>query len=359
MNLVHILLYSVPITAFRFVSTAIRENKLYAISKNDWDSSFQVKVYELKEGSIEYIFGSGTSHSLTKLGRGFELKFFDVPSTIQEYHNKLWLKSVQTDYGTEIDNSNSNFMGYINLSDMTFNADTSFVKFPTTENFPLFGYTMNTITNEHGSALYTTGGVIYLKSKNEYMSSNSVFKYNFNTKEWKDLSPDVKGKLNPLYSHTNVVMDNRYLLLIGGKVAKDHTKDSSLNIKEKDLFKVNSVYNLTKFDTITNNLESIAVNSDLFNSSVLSLQLTDFSAIFYNNQVYALGGQVIGSQKQIIEYSSKLGTLSFRENRWSWSPISDDAGNNYNSPIEAESSILFNDQIILTSGKLTCFISYI
>ncbi|KXN67330.1 hypothetical protein CONCODRAFT_19696 [Conidiobolus coronatus NRRL 28638] len=351
MNLIYGLFYSVSITAVSFVSTTIRENKLYAISKNDSDSSFQVTAYELKDGLIKDIFSNGNSHSLTKLGRGFELKFFDIPDTLQEYRNKLWLKADQIEYEPEIDNAKSNFMGYINLSDMTFYPDSNFVKFPTKENFPLFGYTMNTISNEQGSFLYTTGGVIYSKSKNAYISSNSIFKYNFNTREWKDLSSDVKGKLKPVYSHSNVVMDSRYLLLIGGKVAKDQTKDSTLSIKENDLFKVNSIYNLTKFDTVTNNLESITVKSSMFDSSVPSLQLTDFSANFYNRKVYALGGMAISNEKQTPERNSKIGTLGFNDNQWSWSPINDEAGNIYNSPVEAKSSMLFNDQIILTSGK--------
>ncbi|KXN71222.1 hypothetical protein CONCODRAFT_6115, partial [Conidiobolus coronatus NRRL 28638] len=73
MNLTYILLYSVSIIAGRFVSTTIRENKLYAISNTDSDNNFQVTVYDLKEGLVRDIFNKGTSYSLAKLESGFDL----------------------------------------------------------------------------------------------------------------------------------------------------------------------------------------------------------------------------------------------------------------------------------------------
>ncbi|KXN65713.1 hypothetical protein CONCODRAFT_12617 [Conidiobolus coronatus NRRL 28638] len=333
MNLIIVLLYSISIIAIKFVSTAVRENKLYAISANDSDNSFQVTSYELKDGSIKDIFSNGISSSLTKLGRGFELKFFDIPNTLQEYRDKLWLKADQTSADTKTSNTDSNFMGYINLNDLSFKRDTSFIEFPKDENFPVFGYTMNTITNERESALYITGGVIYSKSKDAYISSNSFFKYNFATKKWDDMTSGAKGKLNPVYNHTSVVAD-KTLVLIGGRVAKDPTKDSTLNVSEDGLFKINSIYNLTKFDTVTNNWK-----------------LTEFSANFYSNKVYTLGGSATSNEKQAPDRNTKLGILDYNGNQWSWSPVFDDAGNIFNSPVEAKSSLIFNDQIILTSGK--------
>jgi hypothetical protein len=351
MNLIYFLLYSISVIAVRFISTAIREDKLYAISKDDSNNSFHVTVYDLKSGLIGDVFSSGTTYSLTKLERGFDLKFFDVPDTLQEARNRLWLKSDQVSYGTGFNNSNSNFMGYINLSDMTFKADSSFIKFPTAENFPIFGYTMNTITNDLESALYVTGGVVYSKIKDEYISSNSFFKYNFATKEWKDMSLDVKGKLNPVYNHASVVVDNKTLVLIGGKVAKDSTRDSTLIISEDDLFKVNSIYKLTRFDTVTNSWESVALNVSLFDRSITTIQLTEFSANFYNNKVFLLGGLVTSNDKQNQDHNSKIGILDYKSNEWIWSPVVNDSGNFYSSPIEAKISLLFNDQVILTSGK--------
>jgi hypothetical protein len=358
MNLIYFLLYSISIIAIKFVSTAVRENKLYAISINDLDNSFKVTAYELKDGLIEDVFINGVTSSLTKLERGFDLKFFDVPNTLKEYRDKLWLKADQTSSDAKTSSTHSNFMGYISLSDMTFKPDSSFIKFPTDENFPLFGYTMNTIANDRESALYVAGGVIYSKSKDAYISSNSFFKYNFATKEWKDMTSDAKGKLNPVYNHTSVVYD-KTLVLIGGRIAKDPTKDSTLNISEDGLFKVNSIYNLTKFDTATNNWQSIALNTSMFDSSVASLQLTEFSANFYKNKIYALGGLATSNDRKIPDRNTKVGILDYNTNQWSWSPVFDGSGNVYSSPVEAKSSLVFNNQIILTSGKLNRFILYI
>ncbi|KXN71223.1 hypothetical protein CONCODRAFT_6116, partial [Conidiobolus coronatus NRRL 28638] len=66
---------------------------------------------------------------------------------------------------------------------------------------------------------------------------------------------------------------------------------------------------------------------------------------------YALGGLATSNGKQSPDLNTKLGILDYNGNQWSWSPVFDDAGNIYSSSIEAKSTLLYNDQIILTSGK--------
>jgi hypothetical protein len=352
MNKLFILFYSVSITAISVVSATIKDNNLYLIYKYESNNIYELSIYNLKSGRMKDICKDKKNINMTIPISKHALKFTDAPVNLQDYHNKLWLKADQTDYGPEIDNSNSKFMGYINISDMSFIDDTSTVKFPETEKFPKFGYTMNKVEGKCGSALYASGGVVYSKSLDAYISSNSFFKYNYTTDEWVDMTSKYNGKLDPIYGHKSVVMDSRYIVLFGGKIAKDPSKNSILNINDNSLFKVSSIYNLVKFDTVTNYWESTVLNTSMFDSSIASLQLTDFSINFYKNKVYTLGGLATSNDRNTTDHNTKLGILDYSRNQWSWSPVFDKNGNVYGSYIEAKYSIIYNHQIILISGKL-------
>ncbi|KXN65715.1 hypothetical protein CONCODRAFT_12619 [Conidiobolus coronatus NRRL 28638] len=322
---------------------------MYVISANDTGNNFQVTVYELKDSSIKDIFNSKKIFNINILVSGLNLKFTDAPEDLQADHNKLWLKVDQTSLGLETGSLKSNFIGYINTHDMSFKSDISSVKFPVIDKFPQFGYTMDKITNEYGSALYSTGGVVYSKRLGAYISSNSFFKYNYTTLEWVDMTSKYRGKLDPIYNHKSAVMDNRYLVLFDGKIAKDPTKETTLNINEDGLFKDNSIYNLKKFDIVTNIWESISLNTSMFDSSVASLQFTELSVNFYNNRVLTLGGLVASNENKQPSNNRYLGILDFKENQWRWSPVLDEGGDIFNRPILAKFSLIYNDQIILIS----------
>jgi hypothetical protein len=214
---------------------------------------------------------------------------------------------------------------------------------------------MNKITDKYGSALYITGGVIYSKSLDTYISSNSFFKYNYTTNEWVDMTSKYSGKLDPIYNHKSMVMDNRYLILFGGIMAKDPTKEVSLNTNDDGLFKVSSIYKLTRFDTVNNSWDSITVNSSMLDSSIASLHLTKFSTNFYKDKLYILGGFAEINEKQALNLNSKLGILDYKKSQWSWSSLLDNAGSAYNSTVDPKYSLIYNDQIILISGKYSYF----
>ncbi|KXN65716.1 hypothetical protein CONCODRAFT_12620 [Conidiobolus coronatus NRRL 28638] len=215
MRLFYILLSIVTPLDFSIDSTTIKGSKLYSIYEDNNDNYIKVISYELKDGLTSDVFSRGESYRLNKIVRGFKLKFFDVPENLNGEHDKLWLKAYQTAYDAEISNSNSNWMGYICLSDMVLNPNNSLIKFPTTDKFPLLGYTANMITNEYGSALYITGGAIYSKNKDALISSNSFFKYNYTTLEWTDMTSNYSSNLDPIYDHKSAIVDNRYLVLLG------------------------------------------------------------------------------------------------------------------------------------------------
>jgi hypothetical protein len=146
-------------------------------------------------------------------------------------------------------------------------------------------------------------------------------------------------------------MDNRYLILFGGIIAKDPTKETSLNTNDDGLFKVSSIYKLTRFDTVNNSWDSITVNSSMLDSSIASLHLTKFSTNFYKDKLYILGGFAESNEKQALNLNSKLGILDYKKSQWSWSSVLDNTGSTYSSIVDSKYSLIYNGQIILISGK--------
>jgi hypothetical protein len=353
MKLFFILLSIVTSLDFSIDSTTIKGSKLYSIYEDYNDNNIKVISYELKNGITSDVFSKGESYRLNKIVRGFKLKFFDVPQSLNGEHEKLWLKADKTVQGAEISNSNSNsnsnWMGYICLSDMALNPDNSLIKFPTTNKFPLLGYTTNTITNEYGSALYTTGGAIYSKNDDDLISSNSFYKYNYTTLEWNDMTSKYIGSLDPIYDHKSVVMDNRYLVLLGGNVSRDQSKNSNLTVSNLSLFKANSIYKLWVFDTLTNIWENVTLNPSIYDSNASKLNLSIFSATSYNNTIYVLASDLREEGSTDTEKDQYLGTLDFKSKVWSWIPIPRQDSGLSNSNITTTELPIFNNRLIILS----------
>jgi hypothetical protein len=328
-------------------SITVKNNKLYSIYENLNETSWKVFVYDLKNGPISDVFSGGKSYNLLTFRKGFKLKFFDAPEILQEDRNKLWIKALQIGHGPEIDLSFSNWMWCINLTDMSLKDDAPLVKFPAVDNFPQFGYSLNTITNELGSALYVTGGVAYSKNDDKYYSSSSFFKYNYTTKEWKDMSANYSGKPAQIFYHNSAVVDNRYLSLIAGFIERNPTNAAILDFENKELFKIKSMYNLTTFDTFKNTWESTTLSTNMFDSNIAKLNLINFSVATHDSKVYALGGGVIEDGFTIGQMNQYVGALDYKSKTWSWNPIFNEDGTKFNNTVFAAESLVFNEQIII------------
>ncbi|KXN70725.1 hypothetical protein CONCODRAFT_6655 [Conidiobolus coronatus NRRL 28638] len=327
-------------------SVTIKDNKLYMIYENE-DNIYRVVVIDLKNGPISDIFSSGKIYKLGNFFDGFKLKFINNSEILPEDANKLWIKAMPNEIVFDIDRSFSDWVGYIDLNDMSLKTDTSIIKFPATDKFPLFGYTMNTITNEHGSAIYITGGVVQSKVYNTFMGSNSFFKYNHTTKEWVDMASNYTGILDPIYHHKSLVLDNRYLVLLGGQIPKNPTINSNLFDYNSTYFIFKSMYNLTIFDTLTNSWENTAISADIWDNEKRNLGLAKFCAVSYNNKVYVIGGFILKDGVEMGELNLFLGTLDYKTKTWSWNPMFNEDGSKFIYSIVTGDMLVYNEQIII------------
>jgi hypothetical protein len=346
MKLNYILLSAVASIDYGMDSVTIKGNNLYLIYENN-DQFYRVVVIDLKNGPISDIFSSGKVYKLGPFFDGFKLKFVNNREILPEDPNKLWIKTMPNDIVHTIDRSFSDWIGYIDLNDMSLKTDTSIFKFPATEKFPLFGYTMNSVTNSYGSAIYITGGVIHSKKDNTFMGSSSFFKYNHTTKEWLDMTSNYSGKLDPIYSHKTLVLDNRYLVSLGGRMPKNSMIYSNLFDYNNTYYIFKSIYNLAIFDTFTNKWENTALNADIWDKDKRNLGLVDFSAVSYNSKIYILGGLVLKDGSDHGELNLSLGTLDYKSKIWSWNPMFNEDGSNFIFSIAAGEIVIYNEYIII------------
>jgi hypothetical protein len=327
-------------------SAIVRDNKLYVICEYYFDS-FELKVYELKDGPTIDIDNSAKYFGLISKLEGFDLKFIDT-SNCKNSDNKLWVRAELRENVAKYGNSSyMNWVGYIDLYDMSLKSDSSF-KLPTSKSFPVTGYTVNTITNGFGSALYIEGGKIYSKKDDRYSDSDSIFKYNCTTKEWIDMNYSINGRLKILAEHKSVIIYNRYLVMLGGVLENSNNDPEKSNINES-ILNYRSLYNFTVFDTFTSNWEIVTIKPDIFDTSVLEFQFNGFLVSANSDKILILGGAV---GKNGEEYrNSYIGILDYNSKTWTWNPIHGDDGTNFKNRI-SNYLLIYNNQLIVISGIL-------
>lgn len=342
-------------------SVTVRGSKLIAIGKSIYNSSTfaNVNVFELKESTQVGIINSMKTFHFDRIERSYDFFMLDIPDYLQKGKNKVWVKfkRSQVSHGPTV-SPFMDWVGYINLDDMTLEHDPDFIKFPTHENFPVINYTINTITNKFGSALYITGGEIYSKMDKKTIECNSFFKYNFTTKEWVDMTYSASKKLKPLFHHNSLVIDDRYLVVLGGKRRTVYYSIPGIYDHNMPLFEYNSLYNLTIFDTFTNSWENINIKADVFTKNVSTLHLYGLFATVYKGKIIVFGGGASENRSNVYSENQFMGIFDLKSKNWVWFPITNEDGINYESTRSPGEIVLFNDQIIICNSKLNFIFSY-
>ncbi|KXN74855.1 hypothetical protein CONCODRAFT_111884 [Conidiobolus coronatus NRRL 28638] len=339
------------------VSTTVRGNKIIAIYYS-LKLYFRVRIFEIKEGTTSDIFNSGKTFDFGHDNQHFVLDHLDIPDSLQEGKNKLWLRFGHGEYPYDLTTySFMNWAGYINLDDMSLRNDSSFIKFPTDKNFPVRRYKTNIITNKFGSALYVTGGEIYSKKVKDFTAINSFYKYNFTSREWADMTYTTVGKLKPLFDHNSVIIDNRYLVILGGE-RQIYNSTFNFNGRDRPEYEHNTLYNLTIFDTLTNKWDNVNVDANIFDASISKLKFELFIATVYKDKIIVLGGTSRETKSNRYNFNSHIGILDFKYKIWNWFPILNEDGSNYATVSNFGSIQVLNDQLIICSSKLNFIINY-
>jgi hypothetical protein len=331
-------------------SATLKNNKLYAIY-HSITGYIKCKVYELKDGPIIDIVNSVKTIKLNLTLNSTGLKFIDIPDNSEDSHNKLWVRTKSPYFFNGKENTtNANWVGYINLDDKSLKTDSSFIDFPPFTNSLISEYTVNTVNNKFGSAIYIVGGNLNSNDVNRYRNTNSFLKYNFTIGKWVDMTYSAVGKLKPFIGYKSVIVDNRYLVVLGGYIREKINELESQSGKGF-IEKYNSLYNLTIFDTFANNWEIINIRPDIFDTNIATLKFHSFSAQVYNNKIIVIG-MLVGEDNYFSGYNSPyMGILDYNSKTWTWIQVYGEDGSKYNSGIYTDYIFVYNDQLIAYSSN--------
>ncbi|KXN66101.1 hypothetical protein CONCODRAFT_12117 [Conidiobolus coronatus NRRL 28638] len=162
----------------------------------------------------------------------------------------------------------------------------------------------------------------------------------------------INGKLKPVIGHSSAIVDNRYLAILGGYTNVDDN-ESERSSGYESLYKYYSLYNLTVFDTFTNDWENINIEPDIMDTSKVNIQFKEFLSTADKNKVYILAKTAGEDNTNAVDRILYLGILDYSSKTWNWSPIYDEDGGKYNSSISANDLVVYKDQIIIINDNTT------
>jgi hypothetical protein len=359
MFILQFIIYFLPVVSemYFYIYATIRNNNLYYFYQEREFKYIKSNVYELKEGSIINTINTAKTYEYIDTLNKYRTDFIDGPSNSQKSINKIWVGSeVERNVTLYGNSTHINWMGYIKLDDMSLKRDSSFIKIPTHKNFPTVGYTINTINNELGSAIYIIGGRIKSKYSGRHSIVNTFFKYNFTSKKWIDMTYSTNRKLDPIEGHQSVVVYNRYLVVLGGRMDNKNISDRLSNKEPLSIY--NSLYDLPVFDTFTSSWEIIKIKPNVFDTSVTTIQFSNFLASVYNNKIIVLGGFVGENGSNKGSGNHYFGVLDYESKTWNWAPIQNEDSNKYYSTAFVKKLLVYEDQLIICTGNLKSIFIY-
>ncbi|KXN65718.1 hypothetical protein CONCODRAFT_12622 [Conidiobolus coronatus NRRL 28638] len=339
-------------------STTIRDNKLYTIYNNYKSQKLEIAAYQLNNGIISDISSNGRSYELLSINSLFKFTFLDVPKNLQD-DNKLWLVADQEGpVNIDIENPYSNWMGYIDLTDMSLKPIPSIIKNLKSDRFPIFWFTRSIVTSNHESSLYIIGGSPYTDKNHIVTYSNIFYKYNFTTSDWVNMASISNGFIYPINYHSTLAVDNRFLYVLGGRsiynstVDSNSTFDSDMKLVDSKYLKETTPFNIWIYDIYEKIWKFNNIDIDIFDRGLLNIDIYGYYPQYYKENIYLVGAGLSNPKFYRPNNITKFGMLDIKTKKWIWAPLINEDGSSYNHKEVFRDSILFNDQLILISAEM-------
>jgi hypothetical protein len=340
-----------------FSSAILRGNKIYAFSNNYfWSKRPMISAYTINSKDVQTIISNGTVLNLTNLPDTYLpglLDFHIKDSNQLFFMGGQKYNSLKT---SSIDNTPLLSTYDLSFNNMTYhNQDV--MKQPTFDKFPQYYYSSTpvTVTQKDGSTqtvIYIFGGYIYSDKLKKPALTNLFYSYNVNTKEWKDLNDSViNDKVPPLGGHTAVLVENRYIYMLGGLTwpegnYTDQVANSASGPPATSLSKI--LYYDTQENSWTKK-NATSVDDNL----LINKPLFGFSGNYYNDSIIIFGGFV--NNNTVPDFPAAYTTLyskyNVKTNKWNFTSIARNSDKIVKTPmIACSGSIIYNNQLILVDG---------
>jgi hypothetical protein len=297
----------------------------------------QIDIYNLKDGPISEI--TKTQVNITNAPLGYMPQFLNFTQDFQNgLYNKIWmLGGYIPDFVTDSKLDESKWMAqYVN--DKQLNFGSGFIKTPNYTYFPKGGYSQNIINVNNNPVMYIIGGYIFSDQTNSTTLTSCVFKYDFNSNNWSDLSDGSKSILPPIAIHRTVKVNND-LFIINGFSPNVTDANYPQTYSSNDPIKDSPINKMYRFDLSTEKWTAITLKTNLDSSKYADNSMLGASYDYYNGSIISYGALRYSNSR---DKEPHFGTLDLTTMEWRWDQINTDNGLDNNLKLMFHQTLILN-----------------
>ncbi|KXN65822.1 hypothetical protein CONCODRAFT_12486 [Conidiobolus coronatus NRRL 28638] len=335
-----------------FADESIYNRIPYSVFKNDKFYIFftteigqeypTLSVYDLKDGPISHI--SKTIVNITNTPDGYMPQFLNFGQDFQNgLYSDIWLmEGYYVSYITDNKLNSSKWIAKL-VNDNQLSFGSSYIKFPDYINFPKGGFTQSIVNVNNNPVMYIIGGYTYSSQLNSAIITSCVFKYDFNSNSWSDLSEASKSILPPIANH-HTVQVNSTLFIINGSSPNTNNTHYPQTYSTKKPIKLNPINKIYKFDLSTGKWAAIPIKTNLDSSLYGDGNMSGASYDSYNGNIITYGN--VGNNYSDLG-DPHFGTLDLMNFEWRWDEIKSDSGLDNSLDLVSHQTLVIRDQLLL------------
>jgi hypothetical protein len=324
-------------------SGILKGDKFYFYNPaTDGSNTGVVNIYTLKDGPISQI--DNNEVNITNVPTGYMPQFLNFPQDTQNgVSNEILLLEGYTPESLANNKLDESKWIAQFVNDNQLNFGPSFIKTPNYTYFPKSGFTQNIVNVNNKIVMYIIGGFAFSNEITSVVLSSCVFKYDFDSNSWSDLSESSKSILPPIVVHRSVEVNNSLLIFNG---ASPNTTDSKYpqTYDSNNPYYANSIDKMYKFDLLTEKWTAITLKTNLDSSKYEDESMLGASYDYYNGNIVSYGALKFLNINDTYPY---FGTLDLTKMEWKWSQIQTDYGLDNSLSLFFHQSIIIRDQLIL------------
>jgi hypothetical protein len=329
-------------------SGILKNGKLYGFAPAQLGEKIpKIVIYTLKDGPVSEI--QKTEMNITYAPSGYMPQLLDLSENLNnEVSNEVWMiESYLSSTVTANKFDGSKWMAQF-ADDKQLNFGSGFIKLPNFTYFPKGGYSQNFVNINNSPALYIIGGFTISKEVNFRVLTSCVFKYDFISKSWSDLSEGSKSILPPIAIHKTVQVNNA-LYIFNGVVA--NTSDTNYPQTSAKILtnRINTINKTYKLDLLTGKWTAISIKTNLDPTVYDEGNMLGASYDHYNGNIVSYGS--IFTNDPSID-GPRFGTLDLTSYEWSWNQIKTESGLDNTLDINFHQTLVLKDQLILYLGNI-------
>ncbi|KXN65821.1 hypothetical protein CONCODRAFT_12485 [Conidiobolus coronatus NRRL 28638] len=232
------------------------------------------------------------------------------------------------------------------VNDNQLNFGSGIIKSPTYTNFPKGGFTQNIVNINGKPVMYVIGGYTFSKQLNSTIITSCVFKYDFSSSSWSDLSEGSKSVLPPIAAHRTVQVNNALYIINGASPNVTYTYYPQVYSAIKPI-KDNAINKMYKFDLLTEKWTPISIKTNLDSSKYGDVIMSGASYDSYNGNIISYG-EVEIQESALGE--PHCGTLDLTSFEWRWNQVKTDSGLDNSLNLYNHKTLIIRDQLLLFGG---------